>query len=300
MTSVFEYIKQFFADFFNLMATFRVRDFLDILIVAIIIYNLIKLIRETRAIQLMKGVVVLAIAYAAADILDMQAITYLLNLVFKYGMVIIVVLFQPELRHALESIGRSSWSKFNPFSARTVVEEERRKVLTRVINQVANAASDMSYKRIGALMVFERDILLGDVIQTGTLVDADVSVRLIKNIFFPNTPLHDGAMVIRDTRIYAAGCILPLTENTGLDRNLGTRHRAALGISEVSDAVVVVVSEETGVISIAQKGVLMRDLTDGELRENLTKYLIDSQQIEAEQSPFGRLKQRLKGDKEHE
>ncbi|MGN0570236.1 MAG: diadenylate cyclase CdaA [Candidatus Fimenecus sp.] len=252
----------------------RFSDLLDVLLVAFVIYSAIKLIRETRAIQLAKGVVLLALLYLGVTVLDMQASQYIMSFVFGNLFLILVVIFAPELRHALESVGRSSVSNISFLNFKNRDEYLLKEAVENSINCVCKACADMSDKRIGALIVFEKETILGDIIKTGTLVDAKVTVEIIGNIFFPKAPMHDGAAVIKDGRVVAAGCILPLTGNNDISSDLGTRHRAAIGMSENSDAIVAVVSEETGAISVAEKGKLKRNISDGDLREILMKNFI--------------------------
>lgn len=252
----------------------RFSDLLDVLLVAFVIYSAIKLIRETRAIQLAKGVVLLALLYLGVTVLDMQASQYIMSFVFGNLFLILVVIFAPELRHALESVGRSSVSNINFLNFKNRDEYLLKEAVENSINCVCKACADMSDKKIGALIVFEKETILGDIIKTGTLVDAKVTVEIIGNIFFPKAPMHDGAAVIKDGRVVAAGCILPLTGNNNISSDLGTRHRAAIGMSENSDAIVAVVSEETGAISVAEKGILKRNISDGDLREILMKNFI--------------------------
>ena len=252
----------------------RFSDLLDVLLVAFVIYSAIKLIRETRAIQLAKGVVLLALLYLGVTVLDMQASQYIMSFVFGNLFLILVVIFAPELRHALESVGRSSVSNISFLNFKNRDEYLLKEAVENSINCVCKACADMSDKKIGALIVFEKETILGDIIKTGTLVDAKVTVEIIGNIFFPKAPMHDGAAVIKDGRVVAAGCILPLTGNNNISSDLGTRHRAAIGMSENSDAIVAVVSEETGAISVAEKGILKRNISDGDLREILMKNFI--------------------------
>lgn len=250
-----------------------ISDLLDIVLVAFVIYSIIKLIRETRALQLAKGVVLLAFVYFMVSIFDMQTSQYILSFVFGNLLVILIVIFAPEIRHALESMGRSSVSNFNIFKNKE--DDEIQESIKNSIHCVSKACSDMSDKQIGALIVFQRDSLLGEITKTGTTIDATVTTELVNNIFFPKAPMHDGATIIHNGRIVAAGCILPLTGNNNeVSSELGTRHRAAIGMSESSDALVVVVSEETGIISIAEKGVLSRNISVGDLRERLSNALI--------------------------
>ncbi len=252
----------------------RISDLLDVLLVAFVIYSIIKLIRETRAIQLAKGVLLLAVLYVIVSLLDMQASEYIMSFVFGNLLLILIVIFSPEIRHALESMGRSSVSNINIFNFRNRSDDLLEENVRNAVNCVCRACADMSDKKIGALIVFEKDTMLGEIIKTGTAVDAVVTTELIGNIFFPKAPMHDGAAIIKDGRVAAAGCILPLTDNNELSSELGTRHRAAIGLSESSDAVVAVVSEETGAISVAEKGVLKRGISDGDLREILMKNFV--------------------------
>lgn len=253
-----------------------VTDLLDIVLVAFVVYSLVKLIKDTRASLLVKGVVLLAVAYLVVSFFKMEVSKYILGLVFGNLLIILVIIFAPEIRQALESVGRSSVSNINFFGLKNRDESAIQEAVNNSINYVCRACSDLSDKQIGALIVFENEITLNEISKTGTILDANVSQELICNIFFPKTPLHDGAVVIKDGRIVSAGCILPLTSKSNLSSEFGTRHRAAIGMSESSDAIVVVVSEETGVISIAEKGVIKRGISAGELRELLTKAFVKS------------------------
>ncbi len=274
------YLLSVFSDFLEnfkqaIYSFDRISDVLDILLVAFIIYSAIKLIRETKAIQLVKGAILLVVLFALVSVLEMQVSKYLLSFVFNDLLVILVIIFSPEIRHALESVGRSSVSKLNIFNFANKENIFKNEKIEDSINGVCKACADMSDKKIGALIVFKNETMLGEIIKTGTYVDAAVSAELIGNIFFPKAPMHDGAAIIEDGRVVAAGCILPLTNNNNsVSSELGTRHRAAIGMSEFCDATVVVVSEETGSISVAEKGVLRRGISDGDLREILMKNFI--------------------------
>ncbi|MGN0463408.1 MAG: diadenylate cyclase CdaA, partial [Acutalibacteraceae bacterium] len=239
--------SEFIKNVVSLFSSFTFFDFLDICLVAFIVYNAIKFIRQTRAFQLVKGIVLLLIVYGAVRLLNMQASTYIMSRIFNDVVLVLLLLFQPEIRHVLESVGRKRIS-FN--SSLQETEEASESILA-----VCRACSDMSDKKIGALIVFEKETLLGEIINTGSEIDALVTEELIENIFYPKAPLHDGAAIIRGNRVVAAGCILPLTQNA-LSSELGTRHRAAVGMSEQGDAMVVVVSEERGAISVASHGML--------------------------------------------
>lgn len=270
-----------------------VSDVLDVLLIAFIIYSAIKLIRETRAIQLAKGFVLLVAVYAIVYLLKMPVSTYMFSLIFSNILLVLVIIFAPEIRHALESVGRSNVGKFSLFNFKNNPLSQKNEELTKMIHEVTKACADMSDKRVGALMVFEQKSILGDVINTGTKVDALVSTELIENLFFPMASLHDGAVIFRDGKICAAGCILPLVQqNRTVSSELGTRHRAAIGMSEQSDALVVVVSEETGAISLAYKGNLKRDISTGDLREILSEHL-----LEKEPSEKSKFKNFMKGRK---
>jgi diadenylate cyclase len=254
---------------------FRLTDAIDIAIVAVLVYQLLKLIRETRAVQLVKGIFILFLGLQVSQWLKLTAVNYILQTLMQVGMFAIVVIFQPELRSVLERVGRSKVGKLMDFSASTAANQ-----MEKTIDEIVEAATNLSETKTGALMVLERDTKLGEIMKTGTVLNADVSSGLLENIFVPNTPLHDGAVIIRENKIMTAGCFLPLTANSNLSRELGTRHRAALGISEASDAVVLVVSEETGKISIALNGSLTRNIAGETLKKALSKTLIKNEQAE--------------------
>lgn len=264
-------IIEFFTVLLALIRQFTWKDALDILVVTFIIYSAVKLVRETRAGQLVKGLLILVAVYLMAWYLDLTMLNELLNYFFQFTVVAFLVIFQPEIRRALEQVGRSG--KNLPFGGRD--REEENSQTRRAINAVADACMNLQRLRMGALIVFERETKLGEIIDTGTIVEAKPSAPIIGNIFFNKAPLHDGAMIIRDGVVYAAGCILPLTSNDSVSVDLGTRHRAALGMSENSDAVVVVVSEETGQVSIALNGILTRNYTRETLVNELESLLLE-------------------------
>ena len=272
-----------------------ISDFLDIILVAFVIFSIISLIKETRAIQLAKGLIILVCIYALVSLADMEVSKFILNFIFNNLFIIIVIIFAPELRHILERVGKSSVSKINLFNLKNKIDFEKQEDTINSINGVCKACVDMSDKKIGALIVFEKDSLLGEITKTGTTLDAKVTTELIENIFFPKAPMHDGAIVIKDGRVTAAGCILPLTSKDDLSSELGTRHRAAIGISETSDAIVAIVSEETGAISIAENGKLIRDVSDGVLREVLMTNFVKTSN--KEDSKFKKI---LRGGKDEE
>lgn len=271
-----------FASWFNkvkngILSFNSVKDILDVLFVALLIFAIVRIVRETRAIQLAGGVVLLSIVYILIRQFKMQASSYIFSFIFNNLLILMVVIFAPEIRHALESVGRNYSRGARLFNFGKGSAEQYFELMNNMVNTVCRAAEDFSNKRIGALLVFERDIALGDIASTGTVVDAEISTNLIGNIFYPKSPLHDGAAIIRNGRVFAAGCILPLTEkNNSVSLELGTRHRAAIGMSEKSDALVVVVSEETGAVSVAQNGRLRRNISNEELREILDEYFIDN------------------------
>lgn len=248
-----------------------IRMVIEVSLVSYVIYKGIQLVRETRAIQLVKGLIFILIFSKFSEILGLKTIAYLLQgaiQLFGFGL---IVLFQPELRRALEKLGSSG---FQDIMLRKN-DEDRVKTIS-AIEAIVQACAQLSQNYIGALIIIERVTKIGDIVNTGTQMDAMLSSELLVNIFTPKTPLHDGAVIVRDNTIKAAACYLPLTQNAGLSRELGTRHRAALGITEVSDAVAVVVSEESGKISYAHSGGLTRNLTPDMLRKALTKLLLDS------------------------
>ena len=251
----------------------RISDLIDILIVSVIVYYLINLIRETRAMQLVKGIIFLFIAFFLSQWLKLNALNYILGGAMQIGAFAVIVIFQPELRNLLERMGRFKVGRIIDFASDTTEDD-----LHRVIDSIAQAAANMSATKTGALIVMERATRLGEYISTGTMLDANVSSGLLENIFVPNTPLHDGAVIIRNNKIVPAGCLLPLTANNNLSRDLGTRHRAAIGLSEVTDAVIIVVSEETGKISIALNGSLTRNLSRESLAKALKKIMSQKQE----------------------
>ncbi len=243
----------------KLFMNFRIIDFIDIIIVAVIFYKLLMLIRETRAEQLIKGLIVLLAVFNISKFLQLHMIQYILQNTFTVGIFAILVVFQPELRRALEYIGRTRWLSI---SISEIIKEE----LKHNLDEIVTAVSTLSRTKTGALIVMERETGLNEIVDTGTLIEGRISSLLITNIFEHNAPLHDGAVLIKKEKIMAAGCFLPLSIKTDLSRDLGTRHRAALGMIENSDALVIVVSEETGAISVALDGELNRFLDTKDLK----------------------------------
>lgn len=243
-------------------------DILDIAIVAFVIYKLLHLSRSRIATQIVKAVVLLLVVSYVSDLLKLNVLNYLVSKTIEIGLIALVVVFQPELRRLMERLGSSSIKGL-------FVPRQQTGETEKTIEETVMACRSMSRQKIGALIVFERKSNLEEYFKTGTVIDAAVSTELLKNIFFPKAALHDGAVVIRSDRVAAAGCVLPLTENPNLSRDLGTRHRAAIGITEHSDAAVVVVSEETGVISCVVGGSLKRYLTPETLRSFLMEELVE-------------------------
>lgn len=295
MGSFFETIGEFFYTarntFVSVFSSIGFFDVVDILILTFLVYKAVELWRDSRARTLLKGIILIVAMYAFSGWLGMIGINWILEKVVTYAIVILVVIFQPELRHTLERVGHSSFSFFG--RNKSVVDETK----VNCISQVCKAVGVMSSAKIGALIVFENKTLLGDIIKTGTEIDAYVSSEMVNNIFFPKSPLHDGAIVIRNNRITAAGCILPLTANRDISADLGTRHRAALGISENSDAVTVVVSEETGIISLTYNGQITRNFNSQSLQQELCNIFVDTekQEINPIKQYVDKIKSLLKG-----
>jgi diadenylate cyclase len=244
---------------FTSLALIRVTDIIDIAIIAFVVYKLFSLLRNTRAEQVLKGFILVLIFASFADIFNLNTVSWVMNQFLTVSLVFIIVVFQPELRSALERIGRG----------RKVFTSSSAKKNEKTIDELVMAMSSLSRQKIGALVVLERKVGLNDIIESGTRLGADVSSELLINIFIPNTPLHDGAVIISNDTITAAACYLPLTTSNIVSKELGTRHRAALGISERSDCVVVVVSEETGIISLVENGVINRYFDEESLKKRL-------------------------------
>ncbi|MBP3414426.1 MAG: diadenylate cyclase CdaA [Clostridia bacterium] len=270
-----------------------INDIIDIAIVAFLIYKLITFVRDSRVQLLVKGIIVIAAAYAVSLLLNLQMMTSVVQIIIQNAVIAALIVFQPEIRNALERMGRSRLSVASIFS-RDDKSVERGEMLS-TISSVVEAYRLLQIKKMGALVVFEREVLLSEITKTGTVVDARPSASLLSNIFFNKAALHDGAVVIRNNRVHAAGCILPLTHNTELGVSVGTRHRAALGISENSDAVAVVLSEETGLLSVAVGGELKRFATPAELTEELMRVLLPMDENDEDKSGFiGRIKRLFK------
>ena len=279
-----------------------IADVIDIAVMAFLVYKAIAFFRETRAGQLVKGIMVLLVVYWCATWFNLVSLHWLMDTVFEFALIAVAIIFQPELRRALEKMGRSKLSAI----IKGETPQEEKENAQKCIDAVCRAVGTMQKQKVGALIVFERNTLLGDIVNTGTVVDAETSVQMIGNVFFPNSPLHDGAMIVRDGRILAAGCILPLTQNEDLSSQLGTRHRAAIGMSENSDAVVLIVSEETGTVSVAINGKITRDYNTETLRKKLTDELVEEIKIEKEtpisfvKTKFGVIKKKIGAARKNE
>ena len=263
---VMEAIINFFKEFAALVPTIRIMDIVDILVVAFVIYKIILMLQTTSSARITKSIVIILLLTALTSVLHMYLMNYLLDKILEIGLLALVIMFQPELRRILEKLGSKSFREI------LSTKQEMRNI-DYVISETVKACEIMSRERTGVLIVFERTSSLEDYQKTGIVIDARVSSELLRNIFFTKASLHDGAVIIRNERIAAAGCVLPLTENRNISSDLGTRHRAGIGMSEVSDAVVVIVSEETGTISVAISGMLKRHLAPQTLEKLLLNEL---------------------------
>lgn len=270
----------------NILSQFTWRDAIDLIIITYVIYKLLMLTRETRAAQVLKGLGIILVASSFSEWLRFPTINWILRQTINAGAIALVIVFQPELRRALEQIGRGKI-----FEKSLFIQQEE-KDISWVIQELIRATQNLSKKKIGALIVIEQKTGISEVVESGVRIDGVVSSALLENIFEPNTPLHDGAVIIREDRIVAASCFLTLTENPNLSKQLGTRHRAALGISENSDAVVIIISEETGIISMAQGGKLTRYLDSKGLRDILKKIY----EKDKETKPLNLIKWRTRND----
>ena len=251
--------------------TFKLVDLLDILIIAFLIYQLLGFVNRTRAGQLAKGALIVMAVYLVANILNMRTVTWLLNSLLQVGLLTLVVLFQPEIRRALERMGQTDQWAYRFFNKNRYNDTSLKGAWRSAIIAICDAAERFSETKTGALIVLERNTNLSEIVRTGTPVNSAVNLEVLGTIFYEGTPLHDGAAIIEDGRIKAAGCVLPLSNNLDLGKDMGTRHRACLGIAENSDAIAIVVSEETGIISMAKNGVLMRHFD----RQTLYTRLVD-------------------------
>lgn len=272
--------------FKNIVSSVGITDVLDIAIITFLVYKLLGFIRETRAEQLAKGLLLLVVATVLSKWMHLYTLHWLLSGLISAGLVAIVVIFQPELRRALEYLGRSRITN--------IYGEVDKEEAKRIVGQFVEAVDSMSASRTGALIVIEREISLNDIVETGTVIDSQITAQMIGTIFYEGTPLHDGAVIVRGDKLYAAGCVLPLTQNKELNKELGTRHRAGIGITENSDALVIIVSEETGIISIAQNGKLTRFLDGKTIEKKLLNLYFEG---ETEQKLSDRISKALKGGK---
>lgn len=258
----------------SVINTIGIWDILDVLIMSFIIYQVLTWAKKSRMSQLLKGVFVLCAVYVIAAQLQLRTVVFVLNNLLQFGFIAAVVVFQPEIRRILEQMGRANIMSLNIFQKKAPEEQEIEE-LKKTIASICDSAKSMSESRTGALIVMEKFSNLGDIKRSGTVVNADITPELIGTIFYEGCPLHDGAMIIDNNRIAAAGCVLPLSDNFDISKDMGTRHRAALGLSESCDAVTVVVSEETGIISVAKNGVLSRNLNRQSLYNLLSKEFIE-------------------------
>lgn len=261
------------------LLTIKITDILDIAIMAFVLYKVLDLIKSTKAASLLKGLVVFLVMLWMSSILKLNGINYIMGNMVQFGVLALIILFQPELRRVLEQMGSRRLIGF-------FIRNETGDMLERTISQTVLACSEMSQSRTGALIVFEREILLDDMVRSGTVLDAAVSGELLKNIFFVKAPMHDGAVIVRKGRVLGAGCMLPLSKNVNLSRDLGMRHRAGIGMSENSDAVVAIVSEETGSISVAIGGMLKRHLKPETLENLLRNELLTQEDAETDKQKF--------------
>ena len=273
-----DYIISVLQNGWRYLTLIRITDLLDIAIMSFAIYKLLSLVRSTRAENILKGIVIFILALWLSSLLNLRGINYIMSYVVEWGVLALFIVFQPELRRGLEQLGSR-----NIRLLRILAPQQQSSELERAIDQTVLACTEMSKSRTGVLIVFERKILLNEVLRSGTTLDAAVSSELLKNIFFVKAPMHDGAVIIRNGRIGGAGCMLPLSKNVNLSRDLGMRHRAGIGMSENSDAVVVIVSEETGSISVAIGGMLKRHLMPETLEKLLKNELMPV--AEAEEQP---------------
>lgn len=267
-----DYISELFSRIYNNIQFLRVSDILDILIVAFIVYKVIELIRKTHSSRVAKGILVLVAMLGLSELLNLTMIGYFIRETFQLGMIAVVIIFQPELRRILERLGSGKITGLFSSNAAPISTDT-------AITQMVLAFDSMARSKTGALVVFERNSSLAEHMNTGTIVDAEVTSELIRNIFFEPAPLHDGAVIIRGGRVAAAGCMLPLSNNTNLSHDLGMRHRAGVGISEHSDAVVAIISEETGAISVAINGMMKRHLDIATFETILRSELMQNEEM---------------------
>ena len=287
-----EYIEQFLSTAQEYVKLIGVFDVIDMAIVAFVVYHIFRFVRRSRSGQVVKAILLIVLAMGIANVLQLQVVRFVLNNAVELGFIALVIIFQPEIRRFLEQMGSG---KIKEIFVQETIDDE----LEYAIRETVAAYASMSRDKVGALMVFERKTMLDDVLKTGTALDARVSAELLKNLFWNKAPLHDGAVIVRNGRIIGAGCMLPMTGNVNISRDLGMRHRAGIGISENSDAVVALVSEETGSISVAVNGMLKRHLAPETLEQMLRNELMPAQE---ESKPSGaawitNMFKPIKGDK---
>ena len=291
-----ETIQTFFLRLKDVFLNFHfIPDILDILLVALLVYAVIVQLRKTQSIQVVKGIILVAIVYGLVSILNMSASSYIFNRLLNDIIIIVVILFSGEIRQALEHMGTRSFGRSLPFLSRKTEEAE-----LDAINCVCRACGAMSRNKVGSLILFQRETLLGDLMKQAVMIDCETSYEMICSIFYPKAPLHDGAVIVRDGRIAAAGCVLPLSSSMNISKDLGMRHRAGIGMSEQSDAVVLIVSEETGAISCAIEGTLKRHLKPQAIDRLLRKELSTETTEKEETNFFLKLAKKLFTDKTEE
>ncbi len=272
LNKLWDLIKvHFFDSFTEIIKNIGVKDIIDILLLAMVLFFIYKIVRDNRAGKLIVGLLTLLFISFLANIFEMHALNFILKNFTQIGVVVVLILFQPEFRSALEKVGEAPMAGIKNI----VAETNNLASINADIDAICSAVSDLSRDKTGALIVIERSTKLGDFINSGVLVDATISPHMLKNLFFSNAPLHDGAVIIRDRRICAAGCFLPLSTKIDINKDLGTRHRAAIGLTEISDAIVIVVSEETGNISVSKEGNLERNFSYSSLKQELNALLVD-------------------------
>lgn len=270
-------INSFFSGFFDIIFRITINDIIDISIVAYIFYKIFMFIKDTRAAQVLKGILFLLVATQISDTFKLHTLHWILVNALQFGVIAALIIFQPELRGGLEHIGRTKFNFFMKNGPNTSEES-----FNKTIEEIVESLYSLSRQKIGALIIMERQTKIGEIINTGTSIDGEVSRQLLINIFIPNTPLHDGAVVIRDSQVKAAACFLPLTESKDLSKDLGTRHRAAIGVSEVSDCISLIVSEETGDVSIAKAGKLYRSIS----KDRMTNILKSNLKTKTDEKSF--------------
>jgi TIGR00159 family protein len=272
-----------FNKFFQLIYRISINDVVDILIVAYLFYKILRFIKDTRAEQLFKGVIILLVATQVSGMLKLHTLYWILVKILEAGFILPFIIFQPELRAGLEHLGRNT----NLYRFGTQAKSAYELNVEKVISEMLGAVYDMAGRKIGALLVLEGKTKLNEIVETGTEIDAKITKQILCNIFIPNTPLHDGAVIIRDGKIKSAACFLPLTQRKDLSKDLGTRHRAGIGISEISDSLILIVSEETGHVSIARAGKIYRDVS----KERLANILKNFYKNNSEEKGLGLVKE---------